>query len=215
MPIGPGPPTTMPNPIALSSLGMSEDSQLQSHSQGSLPTAPPLPMAAPRASRPVTELAHTKNILKKPYADIRDRYVFGRELGRGQFGVIRLCIDKRTGEALACKLISKSKLINQRDVEDVRREVKIMEFLKGHPAIIGLKATIEDHKVLILSRKQTRSLHDRLHAKAISISSHCTKCTLWPQSKQFADHSWHHQHIRLDSVTGGDTWQLCFRSATW
>ena len=156
----------MPRPIVLSSLGASEDSQSPPYSQRSLPTAPPLPMAAPRARLPVTELALTKNILKKPYANIRDRYVLGRELGRGQFGVIRLCVDKRTGEPFACKLISKSKLQNERDVEDVQREVKIMEFLKGHTAIIGLKATIEDHKVLVLSRKQTHSFHDRLHSKA-------------------------------------------------
>ncbi|CAI5481679.1 unnamed protein product [Closterium sp. Yama58-4] len=70
----------------------------------------------------------------------------GKELGRGQYGVIRLCTEKATGLSLACKSINKAKLAGTREVEDVQREVKVMELLKGHPAVIELRATYEDQK---------------------------------------------------------------------
>ena len=76
-----------------------------------------------------------------------ERYVMGRELGRGQYGVIRACRDKRTGEQLACKSISKSRLPSAREVEDVQHEVRVMSALKGHPAVIDLRATYEDWQV--------------------------------------------------------------------
>lgn len=41
---------------------------------------------------------------------IGDKYVLGRELGRGEFGITYLCTDRETKEALACKSISKRKL---------------------------------------------------------------------------------------------------------
>ncbi|KAG5386969.1 hypothetical protein IGI04_038439 [Brassica rapa subsp. trilocularis] len=53
---------------------------------------------------------------------ITDKYILGRELGRGEFGITYLCTDRESREALACKSISKRKLRTAVDVEDVRRE---------------------------------------------------------------------------------------------
>ncbi|CAI5482878.1 unnamed protein product [Closterium sp. Yama58-4] len=51
------------------------------------------------------------NILKRPFADVRESYKVDKsELGRGRFGVIRACVDRVTGERLACKTISKGML---------------------------------------------------------------------------------------------------------
>ena len=41
---------------------------------------------------------------------IGDKYVIGRELGRGEFGITYLCTDRETKQELACKSISKRKL---------------------------------------------------------------------------------------------------------
>lgn len=41
---------------------------------------------------------------------IGDKYILGRELGRGEFGITYLCTDRETKQALACKSISKRKL---------------------------------------------------------------------------------------------------------
>ncbi|KAI7746223.1 hypothetical protein M8C21_032873, partial [Ambrosia artemisiifolia] len=54
---------------------------------------------------------------------ISDKYILGRELGRGEFGVTYLCTDRETKQAFACKSISKKKLRTAVDVEDVRREL--------------------------------------------------------------------------------------------
>lgn len=64
------------------------------------------------------------------WEDIRSHYIFDKVLGRGQFGVTRLVVHRVTGERAACKSISKRKLVNPEDVEDVRREVKVMHHLR-------------------------------------------------------------------------------------
>ena len=89
----------------------------------------------------------TSNILSGPFKNVRRRYRLEEEIGRGEFGIIYSCTDVITGEQYACKSIRKSGLKTKLDVEDVQREVQVMERLKGHPAIIGIKATFEDEKV--------------------------------------------------------------------
>ena len=49
-----------------------------------------------------------------------------RSSGATSSGVTYLCTDRASGEALACKSISKKELGTPVDVEDVRREVEIM-----------------------------------------------------------------------------------------
>lgn len=71
-------------------------------------------------------------VLGRPMEDVRSTYVFGRELGRGQFGVTYLVTHKETNQQFACKSIATRKLINRDDIEDIRREVQIMYHLTGH-----------------------------------------------------------------------------------
>jgi calcium-dependent protein kinase len=50
-------------------------------------------------------------VLREPTRrNIAERYELGAELGRGEFGITFLCTDRASGEALACKSISKKKL---------------------------------------------------------------------------------------------------------
>lgn len=106
-------------------------------------------------------------ILKKPMADVRSLYTFGRELGRGQFGVTYLVTDKKTKEQLACKSIPTRKLINRDDIEDVRREVQIMHHLTGHRNIVELKGVFEDRYSvnLVMELCEGGELFDRIIAK--------------------------------------------------
>ncbi|MCO5588008.1 hypothetical protein L7F22_041962 [Adiantum nelumboides] len=99
---------------------------------------------APPASKPTKASAPMGPVLNRPMEDVRAHYSMGRELGRGQFGVTHLCTHKGTGELLACKSISKRKLTNKDDIEDVRREVQIMHHLTGQPNIVELKGAYED-----------------------------------------------------------------------
>uniref|UniRef100_A0A7N0UF81 non-specific serine/threonine protein kinase n=1 Tax=Kalanchoe fedtschenkoi TaxID=63787 RepID=A0A7N0UF81_KALFE len=99
--------------------------------------------------------------------DILEHYDLGRELGRGEFGITYMCTDIATGERLACKSISKSKLKTPVDIEDVRREVEIMKHLPKHPNIVTLKKTFEDdHAVhIVMELCEGGELFDRIVAR--------------------------------------------------
>lgn len=107
-------------------------------------------------------------VLKEPTgSEIDVRYELGSELGRGEFGVTYLCIDKETREHLACKSISKKKLRTAVDIEDVRREVEIMKHMPKHPNIVSLKDTYEDDNAvhLVMELCEGGELFDRIVAR--------------------------------------------------
>ena len=83
-------------------------------------------------------------------SNLKDRYVLGEQLGWGQFGVIRSCSDKLTGEMLACKSISKGRLTTSDDVCSVTLEIEIMTRLSGHPNVVDLKAVYEEEEYVHL-----------------------------------------------------------------
>ncbi|GJP75046.1 hypothetical protein CLOP_g5540 [Closterium sp. NIES-67] len=53
---------------------------------------------------------------------LEGRFEVGRELGRGHFGVVRECWERRSGETFACKTISKVLLQGPRELEELRAE---------------------------------------------------------------------------------------------
>lgn len=134
--------------------------------------SPPPPLLVPISSSSAP--AVVGRVLGRPFSDVRSFYSFGRELGRGQFGVTYLVTHKETKQEFACKSIATRKLINQDDVEDVRREVQIMHHLTGHPHIVELKEVFEDrHYVnLIMELCAGGELFDRIIAKG-----HYSECT--------------------------------------
>ncbi|XP_062120533.1 calcium-dependent protein kinase 26-like [Humulus lupulus] len=77
-------------------------------------------------------------------SNLKDQYTLGEQLGWGQFGVIRACTDKSTGEALACKSIAKDRLVTSDDVRSIKLEIEIMTRLSGHPNVVDLKAVYEE-----------------------------------------------------------------------
>ncbi|OMO92792.1 hypothetical protein CCACVL1_06751 [Corchorus capsularis] len=91
----------------------------------------------------------------------------GKELGRGEFGITHQCFDIETGEAFACKKISKAKLRTEIDVEDVRREVEIMKHLPKHPNIVRFREAFEDKEAvyLVMELCHGGELFDRIVAK--------------------------------------------------
>ncbi|KAK9039942.1 hypothetical protein V6N11_015124 [Hibiscus sabdariffa] len=106
-------------------------------------------------------------VLGRPIEDIRCTYVFGRELGRGQFGVTYLVTHKETQQQFACKSISTRKLISRDDIEDVRHEIQIMHHLTGHRNIVELKGAYEDQNSvnLIMELCAGGELFDRIIEK--------------------------------------------------
>ncbi|KAJ8642619.1 hypothetical protein MRB53_004367 [Persea americana] len=116
----------------------------------------------------VSSVRQGASILPNPTGnDLLVRYRMGAELGRGEFGITHRCEDKETGEAFACKSISKKRLRTEVDVADVRREVEIMEQLPEHPNIVRLKETYEDGNDvhLVMELCEGGELFDRIVAR--------------------------------------------------
>jgi calcium-dependent protein kinase len=99
--------------------------------------------------------------------NIEEKYMVDRELGRGEFGVTYLCIDRSSRELLACKSISKRKLRTAIDVDDVRREVAIMKHLPQNSSIVTLREACEDENAvhLVMELCEGGELFDRIVAR--------------------------------------------------
>ncbi|KAF7825531.1 calcium-dependent protein kinase 13 [Senna tora] len=116
---------------------------------------------AAKKKAPITVLA---DVAKE---NIEEKYLVDRELGRGEFGVTYLCIERETRELLACKSISKRKLRTAVDIEDVRREVAIMKHLPKSSSIVSLKEACEDDNAvhLVMELCEGGELFDRIVAR--------------------------------------------------
>ncbi|KAK8472942.1 hypothetical protein PHAVU_001G003300 [Phaseolus vulgaris] len=109
----------------------------------------------------------TGGILGKPYVKIEEIYEMKKELGSGQWGVTYLCVEKTTQREYACKSIAKSKLLSENEIEDVRREVMILQHLSGQPNIVELRGAYEDREEvhLVMELCSGGELFDRIIAK--------------------------------------------------
>lgn len=114
-----------------------------------------------------TRTNHHGSILGKEYVDLQKAYYIGKELGRGQFGVTYLCTEKATGLQYACKSISKRKLVTKRDMEDVRREILMLQHLTGQPNIVEFRGAYEDKNSvhLVMELCSGGELFDRITKK--------------------------------------------------
>jgi len=61
-------------------------------------------------------------------------YEFGHALGQGTFGVTSLVTCRKTAQLRACKSVSKRSLCSSQCVEDMRREVAILQHVRGQPS---------------------------------------------------------------------------------
>ena len=70
-------------------------------------------------------------------------YTFGRQIGEGVDGVVRLVFDQSSGQRFACKSVKKS---NPDALRHVRVEIAMLEKLRGHPNILFLHDHFEDEE---------------------------------------------------------------------
>lgn len=128
-------------------------------------TGKPL-VSVPTARSPI-HVVRLDTILGKQYEDVKQHYSMGKELGRGQFGVTYLCTENSTGRSYACKSISKRKLVNKNDKDDIKREIQIMQHLSGQPNIVEFRGAYEDKQSvhLVMELCAGGELFDRIIAK--------------------------------------------------
>ncbi|KAL6959947.1 Calcium-dependent protein kinase 18 [Sarracenia purpurea var. burkii] len=76
--------------------------------------------------------------------DFDKRYTIGKLLGHGQFGYTYVAVDMSNGDRVAVKRIDKKKMVLPIAVEDVKREVKILQALAGHENVVQFYNAFED-----------------------------------------------------------------------
>ncbi|MBA0722168.1 hypothetical protein Golax_002860 [Gossypium laxum] len=149
----------------------SHEIPISSSSESSPRPSHPFPKTTPQHFNPSSSKATSSSgigtILLKPYVDVTTIYDLDKELGRGRFGITYLCTEKGTGRKYACKSISRRKLSTDRDIEDVRREISIMQHLTGQPNIVEFKGAYEDRQNvhLVMELCSGGELFDRIIAK--------------------------------------------------
>ncbi|OWM66440.1 calcium-dependent protein kinase 28-like isoform X2 [Punica granatum] len=99
--------------------------------------------------------------------DFDRRYTIGKLLGHGQFGYTYVATDRTTGDRVAVKRIEKNKMVLPVAVEDVKREVKILQALTGHENVVQFHNAFEDESYvfIVMELCEGGELLDRILAK--------------------------------------------------
>lgn len=99
-------------------------------------------------------------------SSVKRKYVVGKELGRGSFGIVRTCQDRTTKKRYACKTIAISR-VPSFDLleEEVRNLQRVTTF---HPNILGFMEVFEDFKdIHIITEKcEGGELYDHILRRA-------------------------------------------------
>ncbi|XP_010268196.1 PREDICTED: calcium-dependent protein kinase 28-like [Nelumbo nucifera] len=99
--------------------------------------------------------------------DFDQRYSVGKLLGHGQFGYTFVATNKVNGDRVAVKRIEKNKMVLPIAVEDVKREVKILQALTGHENVVQFHNAFEDdsYVYIVMELCEGGELLDRILAK--------------------------------------------------
>ncbi|KAI7729751.1 hypothetical protein M8C21_033665 [Ambrosia artemisiifolia] len=99
--------------------------------------------------------------------DFNERYTTGKLLGHGQFGYTYVAVDKANGDRVAVKKIDKNKMVLPIAVEDVKREVKILQALNGHENVVKFYNAFEDDSFvyIVMELCEGGELLDRILSK--------------------------------------------------
>ena len=104
------------------------------------------------------------------YTNLLDIYEVKEKLGNGKFGLVKLGINKKTGQKVAIKMMSK-KNMEEKDLELLRTEVEILKICQ-HPYIIKLYEIFEniDYFYIIMEYCSGGDLYSYLESKDFFIS---------------------------------------------
>ena len=76
-------------------------------------------------------------------------YLFGKALGKGTFGKVKLATHLLTNEKVAIKILEKNRIKDKKDIDRISREIKILKKVR-HPNVIQLYEIIETDTELFL-----------------------------------------------------------------
>ena len=84
------------------------------------------------------------DLVKSTNSKFSEKYILSDELGRGEFSIVRKCIQILTRQDYAAKII-KTQGLSKRSYDKLEREAKICRLLNHHPNIIRLHEVIVEN----------------------------------------------------------------------
>ena len=104
------------------------------------------------------------------YSNLFDYYTFEDNLGKGQFGLVKLAIHKKTGKKVAIKTVHK-KDMKQIEIYQQRREIDVLK-MSQHPNIVALIDLFEnsDYYYIVLEYMQGKDLFDYIQYRNFKIT---------------------------------------------
>jgi len=89
---------------------------------------------------------------KKESKKVKDLSCFEslKVIGRGTFGKVVLVRNKMDSQLLALKCIKKSQILKNKNIENIKNEKRILEFL-NHPFIINLRFTFQNKEKIFMA----------------------------------------------------------------
>ncbi|KAH0470668.1 hypothetical protein IEQ34_000391 [Dendrobium chrysotoxum] len=150
--------------------------------------------------------------------DFDSRYAIGKLLGHGQFGYTFVATDRANGDRVAVKRIEKAKMILPIAVEDVKREVKILQALKGHENVVHFYNAFEDDNFVyivmelceggelldrILGKKDSRYTEKDAAVVVRQMLKVAAECHLHGLvHRDMKPENWHHAGKRFHDIVG-------------
>ena len=118
--------------------------------------------------------------------NIEEKYDWGKQLGKGGNGVVRVVVDKVAGEEYACKAIKKilpdanSDKKKAGHIDSIKREVEVLRRLEGSLNIIRMVDVFEDDENVYIVQELCKGgeLYDRIgerHYSERTVSA-CSSC---------------------------------------
>ncbi|KAI8854430.1 kinase-like domain-containing protein [Chytridium lagenaria] len=87
---------------------------------------------------------------EEPETPFARRYDIRQELGRGNFAIVKLAIDRQTGEQCAVKIIDRRRFsMNAKLIMSFNREVEILRSL-SHPHVVGYRDYFQENEKIFL-----------------------------------------------------------------
>ncbi|MDR3548987.1 MAG: protein kinase [Candidatus Pacebacteria bacterium] len=101
---------------------------------------------------------------------VTDYYDIKEMLGRGNYGVVRAAVHKKTGQRVAIKMLTKKKLEGEK-LDLARREIEILKICQ-HSNIIRLIDTFENQEYIyiVMELLLGKSLQDYMNSRSCDIS---------------------------------------------
>lgn len=93
-------------------------------------------------------------------------YIVKKKIGEGAFAEVRLAVHETTGEEFAVKVLDRDAFPEAHFERDVRREIRIMQYLR-HPNIVNINAVLVTAKKMYIVMELVRGgeLYDEIVSK--------------------------------------------------